>query len=459
MQSQLNQPGPGRDMALPPEKTELSEREREILRLVATGASNKEIAARLSISPNTVKVHLRNIFAKIDVASRTEATLAAFRLGLVAVPAEAAKDGQPALAAAPVEAPVSPGLTQPTARAEAGRAAPWPRYWWVGVLALALAVAVGLWLSPQLQPAPATPNAVASAPPRWTEKADMLTPRAGFAVATYGSQLYVVGGETDEGLTAEAERYDTGSNAWERLAPKPLAVADVSAAVIGGELYVPGGRLASGELTDVLEVYDPRADAWRQAAPLPAPLSGYALTAFEGKLYVFGGWDGQDYSAAVYEYDPSQDRWTERTSMPAARAFAGAAVAGGRIYVVGGTDGEPLTVNEEYSPAEDAAGANPWHERAGLPDGRYGMGVASIADILHVVGGTTGGPEPQPLKYFPQQNVWQPFELPERSAGAGLGVAVVEADLHVLGGQAQSAPTAQHLAYRAIYTVVLPIVQ
>ena len=43
--------------------------EREILRLVATGASNKEIARQLSISTNTVKVHVRNIFAKIGTSS------------------------------------------------------------------------------------------------------------------------------------------------------------------------------------------------------------------------------------------------------------------------------------------------------------------------------------------------------------------------------------------------------
>src|SRR5438477_4764603 len=64
---------------------ELSEREHEILRLVATGASNKQIAQQLVISPNTVKVHLRNIFGKIGVATRTEATLYAIRQGLVQV--------------------------------------------------------------------------------------------------------------------------------------------------------------------------------------------------------------------------------------------------------------------------------------------------------------------------------------------------------------------------------------
>ncbi|HWQ13319.1 MAG TPA: response regulator transcription factor, partial [Roseiflexaceae bacterium] len=63
----------------------ISEREREILRLVAMGATNQQIAQRLDISVNTVKVHLRNIFGKIGVASRTEATVYAIRQGLVVV--------------------------------------------------------------------------------------------------------------------------------------------------------------------------------------------------------------------------------------------------------------------------------------------------------------------------------------------------------------------------------------
>ena len=51
----------------------LSRRENQVLDVVAEGASNGEIAQRLSISPGTVKKHLENIFGKLDVASRTAA--------------------------------------------------------------------------------------------------------------------------------------------------------------------------------------------------------------------------------------------------------------------------------------------------------------------------------------------------------------------------------------------------
>lgn len=54
----------------------LTARESEVLRAVATGASNAEVAARLDISPGTVKKHLDNVYAKIGVGSRTQAVAA-----------------------------------------------------------------------------------------------------------------------------------------------------------------------------------------------------------------------------------------------------------------------------------------------------------------------------------------------------------------------------------------------
>ena len=61
----------------------LTDREAEVLNLLANGKSNKEIGAKLFISEFTVKGHLRNIFTKLNVLSRTEAITAATRRGLV----------------------------------------------------------------------------------------------------------------------------------------------------------------------------------------------------------------------------------------------------------------------------------------------------------------------------------------------------------------------------------------
>jgi NarL family two-component system response regulator LiaR len=72
----LVSPGGGETQAIP-----LSEREMEVLKLAATGVSNKNIAQQLFLSPRTVQVHLGNIFSKLGVASRTEAILYALRKG------------------------------------------------------------------------------------------------------------------------------------------------------------------------------------------------------------------------------------------------------------------------------------------------------------------------------------------------------------------------------------------
>jgi DNA-binding NarL/FixJ family response regulator len=61
----------------------LSEREITILRLVADGNQNKQIAWKLSISEETVKAHLKSIFSKLDVSDRTHAVTVAVRRGII----------------------------------------------------------------------------------------------------------------------------------------------------------------------------------------------------------------------------------------------------------------------------------------------------------------------------------------------------------------------------------------
>jgi two-component system, NarL family, response regulator LiaR len=78
----------------------LSERETEVLRLVASGFANKRIARELGITERTVKAHVGSILSKLHLESRTQAALYAGRIGLVApehvgAPAETAARGRP----------------------------------------------------------------------------------------------------------------------------------------------------------------------------------------------------------------------------------------------------------------------------------------------------------------------------------------------------------------------------
>jgi NarL family two-component system response regulator LiaR len=74
-----------REMAAPENPEPLTERETEVLRLIAQGRANKEIAAALVIGEKTVKTHVSNILSKLGVSSRTQAALYAVRSGLVSL--------------------------------------------------------------------------------------------------------------------------------------------------------------------------------------------------------------------------------------------------------------------------------------------------------------------------------------------------------------------------------------
>jgi NarL family two-component system response regulator LiaR len=72
-----------REIRAPESPEKLTDREVEVLRLVAVGKANKEIANELFISETTVKTHVSNILMKLGVPSRTQAALYAVRIGLV----------------------------------------------------------------------------------------------------------------------------------------------------------------------------------------------------------------------------------------------------------------------------------------------------------------------------------------------------------------------------------------
>jgi NarL family two-component system response regulator LiaR len=80
---------------IPPTVQPLTEREVEVLRMVAQGKSNRQIADELVLSLGTVRAHLSNILAKLHLASRTQATLYALREGLASLEDAALENTEP----------------------------------------------------------------------------------------------------------------------------------------------------------------------------------------------------------------------------------------------------------------------------------------------------------------------------------------------------------------------------
>jgi DNA-binding CsgD family transcriptional regulator len=407
----------------------LSEREREILEVVATGATNREVAYNLDISPNTVKVHLRNIFTKLGVESRTEATMFAVQKGLIVIPdvtvsedAEAAEEPAPPPPPLPLWRRVV--LVCAAVLALVGTVVAWPR-------AAQSGSTVGGPLPPFLDPESGPTSAIDEAP-NWSERAQMPTRRAGLALTALERRLYAIGGVSPEGVSDAVEVYYTDEDSWERASDKPTAAAYIGAAVVEGKIYVPGGCIEDGAATTVVEVYDPAADRWTEASPLPTPLCAYALAVHEGRIYLFGGTDGENVLARSFSYDPERDRWEQRAAMTAPRTVAAAAALGDRIYVVGGyRQGRELPTCAAYDPASDQ-----WTPCAPLTVGRNGLGLIALSEQLYAIGGGSylGFNE----RYDPRNDRWTAVDTPLTGVWQSPGVAMVDLIVYAVGGWSDS---------------------
>ncbi len=439
---------------------ELSERESELLALLATGATNQQIAFALHISVNTVKTHLRNIFEKLGVESRTEAALYAVQHNLVSgmAGAQGIESAAPAAAALP-EIPSPAAL-------------PWAPTWVVlCAVALLLAAGVGAFLWPlEAAPgaAPANPfvddTAVQSQPlpasvsGRWQRQAGLNQARARFAQAVVSDTILVIGGLTADGWSGAVEAYTAADGAWLRRADKPTPVANIGAAVVNGLVYIPGGLDASGQAVNIHEVYDPVADAWHTAAPLPRPVCAYAIAPAPGGYYLLGGWDGSAYLSTVYRYDAASDSWSEAGALTSARGFAAAVTEGGRIYLVGGYDGRRvLDLVESFDPA--ASDAFTWQEHAQLTIPRAGLGLAALNGSLYAVGGGWQRPVATSERYDIAGDNWTSFDAPLTGSWRSLGFSVLDTPagsfLAAVGGWSDGYLAAVWL-YQAQYRVFVP---
>ncbi|WP_448591519.1 Kelch repeat-containing protein [Thermoflexus hugenholtzii] len=433
-----------------PEEAGLTEREQEILRLVAQGLANKEIAYRLGISQNTVKVHLRNIFSKTNLQSRTEAAMYAVRFGLadirpslpeaVEAPAsalpEALSSGE---AVAGPEEPVT--LPEPIPAEPAGSAFAVFPLWKAAVLMAGMIMGI-LWALTPISARTEAPAVSftgdqpgqgverAGTLPRWKLVSQMPAPRARFALVRWGEELIAIAGEAPEGITDRVERFDLRQQVWRRGAPKPHPVAAVAAGVIGGHVYVPGGVNPQGQPIDRLEIYDPAADRWSEGPALPSPLAAYALAVAEDRLYLFGGWDGRRLRGEVWMLDPARGLWQPRAPMPTPRAFAAAAALGDAIYVVGGYDGQrELAVCERYRVEADR-----WEPCPPLNVGRGGLALAASDGYLFALGGGWRIPLAFNERYQPGETGWVPLETPIVGTWRNLAAVAADGAIWILGG-------------------------
>jgi DNA-binding CsgD family transcriptional regulator len=446
----------------------ISEREREILRLVAMGATNQQIAQQLDISINTVKVHLRNIFGKIGVASRTEATVYAIRQGLVAVdlrptpeaplvavaePADQAPDSLVSVADDGAQDAEQVLESPPVERAPAP--ARLLRRWVlaIGFVALALGLgAVAYFLRPQAsQPGPAPTAAAASPADRWRTRSPLPRPRPDFAVAAFEGRLFAIGGGSEGAPSAAVDRYDPTNDLWVALNDKPTAASHIKAAAIGRFIYVPGGEASDGVILDVLEAYDPRSQRWERLPSMPAPRSRYALASLEGRLYLFGGWDGSRYCDEVFVYDPEARVWSsDEEPLPTPRRSPSAGVAEGRIYVVGGENERgALRVNERYDPTGDSG--RRWESAAPLTDAMAEPAAVGIVNVTLVVF------DPMRrgvLQYTPATDSWAAVAIPDDIAISS-GAVFLGSNVYVFGEQEDTAQTALS-EYQAIISTFLP---
>lgn len=442
---------------------DLRDRELEIVRLVATGASNKEIAGRLLISTNTVKVHLRNIFTKTGVSSRAELVMFAVNNGLVpnvgqlpAMPLSvgAEEDG------VNYQASNTPDEGIPLPATRPGGQANTIRILTILIAALVVLLIVGLVLTfisrrTTENPSP-TPAAVQA---KWVDLAPISTPRYGLALVAYEDQLIAIGGTSEQGVTGAVERYDPLSDRWKPGLPKPVPVTDASAVVIAGKIYVPGGETAEGEATDLCEIYDPALDQWSLCPRLPAGRSAYGLTALDGSIYLFGGWDGRQVVDTVFRFRPGQDTWDELPRMPTARRGLGAAAAGRKILVVGGEDLDgPLPSNEIFYPDQSDNPRAAWSVGAPLPEPVSGMGVAGAADIIYVVGGLGDEPLKYPVMSFDDTRMWRVVEEFPGEIPAYHGLASLGKYLYLVGGKTGADFSERNSRYQVIYTVSFPII-
>jgi DNA-binding CsgD family transcriptional regulator len=439
----------GEPVPIHPHPTEnpLSEREMEVARLLATGASNAEIARELVISPHTVKVHLRNVFEKLQVSSRTEASMVLLQRGWLTVPGVEIASGLPVPVATPAQV------------AELATELPViPAWWQMALVGLTFALVLAALLSPRWSTPIKPPLALLADAgtsilgrpaveglPRWEPMPTMSRPTSRLAAAAVGNHLYAVGGETLNGVTLDRTAvFDLSLLEWRggpRL-PNPRANLALTAAGDGTLIVAGGSRIDLDApppgiiLYDDLLLLESEATAWQAGGSLPTPLAGAALVMADDALYLIGGWDGERLRDEVWGLPVAQaatamaDDWLVVTRLAIPTAFLGAAAVGETIYVAGGFDGRrELATAALY----DIARAE-WRDLPPLTTPRGGLALVYDGVAVLALGGGWTQPVQTHERYDTLNGTWTPVDSPIRGEWRHLAAAARDGSVYIVGG-------------------------
>jgi DNA-binding CsgD family transcriptional regulator/N-acetylneuraminic acid mutarotase len=432
------------------DQNELSDREIEILKLVATGASNKEIAYKLSISPNTVKVHLKNIFAKIGVMSRTEAAMYAVKRGWVgeSVHLNIVSEENHFRKIQSQIINISPKIRNIAT-----------------IILIIFFILIMLYvitnkqshvLSTDVEQKQLGKKEI----PRWILHTNIPISIYNHVAISFEDQIILIGGCNDKEVLNTVYVFDTENEKWSEGTSLPKPLYDVGIVKIGGELFIPGGKTLDGITLNELNVFNLKNKSWRQGSALPYPVSDYGIAEFEGKLYVFGGWDGRTYYDDILRYSPDINKWDTigklDTSLRGLRAMS---IQDG-ISLLGGFDGR-LVYNRHQRILFSSGNIYEYREeKLPLPYPLYDFALTGTADMIFIYGGLSIDSNNNPLihQYIYTVNEWQSFNMYQDKSYLGSAMVSYGSQIYILGGIESNSFVAsnQNISFPAFYIQYIP---
>jgi len=239
--------------------------------------------------------------------------------------------------------------------------------------------------------------------------------------------------DNDDTLTTDPDPQDASS--WIVRAPLPTPRQEVPHAVLNGKIYVPGGLISSGTVTNIVEVFDPQNDSWSSAPSLVFQVHHTGLTNHKGVLYLMGGYGAGGFSPRddIYVLHPDSSNWNAAGLMPIKRGAYVIESYGDKIYIFGGVTPQGITNGAmSYDPV-----TKEWKTLSPMPTRREHLASAVLDSLIYVVGGrdfSGSGNLPSLEAYSPETDIWYILESMPTARG-GLAAAAMNGKLYAFGGE------------------------